>query len=157
MGKLASGLGKGLILSAVEMAGSWAINKAFDVTPEREAKARENIHAGADEFYKDMHLPRPQWPSLVSEAHGEPTRPLEVAKDKADAAGAALKAGLDVTLTPTIDLSCFDALDARLAKATRGFKEFAAAAKSAAGAAAHSIRHGYQPGSHALHDGSELY
>jgi len=70
LGRIATGLGKGLIYGAVEMAGEWAIDQKFDRAGV--ARGEKNIHAGADKFYKDMHLPRPQWPSFISEAKGEP-------------------------------------------------------------------------------------
>lgn len=206
LGKIAAGLGKGLIYGAVGMAGDWAIDKMFD--PEGVARGEKNIHAGADRFYRDLGLGRPQWPSLASPADAEPlhgldahakelappvaptidAKPLDDAKARADLVGPAIKAALDVTgepkadisqidaatnkakeageaiktglgvtATPIIDLSSFDALDARIAKAIAGLKRLAAAAKSSTGEAAHSIRRGYHPGTHALHDGTELY
>ena len=37
---------------ASSLAGEWAIDKMFD--PSVVAKGEKNIHAGADQFYKDM-------------------------------------------------------------------------------------------------------
>ena len=166
LGKIASGLGKGLVGAAVEWAGEWAINKAFDVTPEREARARENVHLGADQFYKDLGWGRPHWPSFTGEAKADPldvkvqpkadTAQIDDAKQKADEAGTALKA-LDISVAPKVDLTQIRNLNVEILKALHGLKQLGALAGSLPGQAAHSIRRGYSPGTHALHDGSELY
>ena len=166
LGKIASGLGKGLVGAAVEWAGEWAINKAFDVTPEREARARENVHLGADQFYTDLGWGRPHWPSFTGEAKADPldvkvqpkadTAQIDDAKQKADEAGTALKA-LDISVAPKVDLTQIRNLNVEILKALHGLKQLGALAGSLPGQAAHSIRRGYSPGTHALHDGSELY
>ena len=166
LGKIASGLGKGLVGAAVEWAGEWAINKAFDVTPEREARARENVHLGAEQFYKDLGWGRPHWPSFTGEAKADPldvkvqpkadTAQIDDAKQKADEAGTALKA-LDISVAPKVDLTQIRNLNVEILKALHGLKQLGALAGSLPGQAAHSIRRGYSPGTHALHDGSELY
>lgn len=256
MGKVASGLGKGLIYGLFGMAGDALHDKFFP--PEMRATDEARLHAHADQFYKELGLGRPHWPSLVSEAKGE-TAPLagtgaetsapeaaqkaqaagdalkaalngpftpkvdaapiddarasaelagpaikaaldvtgkpnadmseidaagakareageaiktglgvtgkptadtsqfDEATTKAQTAGAAIVAGLSVTASPRIDLSHFDALDARIAKSMANLRKLGAAAKAASGDDARGIRHGYQPGSHALHDGTEVY
>ena len=150
----------------MEWAGEWAINKAFDVTPEREARARENVHLGADQFYTDLGWGRPHWPSFTGEAKADPldvkvqpkadTAQIDDAKQKADEAGTALKA-LDISVAPKVDLTQIRNLNVEILKALHGLKQLGALAGSLPGQAAHSIRRGYSPGTHALHDGSELY
>ena len=62
-----------------------------------------------------------------------------------------------MSVTPKVDLSHFDALDARIAASMANLRKLGEAAVSVPGQAAYSIRRGYSPGTHALHDGSELY
>ena len=164
LGKIGSGLGKGLIYGLASLAGEWAIDKMFD--PSVVAKGEKNIHAGADQFYKDMGWGRPHWPSFTGEAKAGPldvkvqpkadTTQIDDAKQKADEAGTALKA-LDTSVAPKVDLTHIRALNVEIIKALHGLQKLGALAGSIPGQAGHSIRRGYSPGTHALHDGSELY
>ena len=52
LGKVASGLGKGLVYGLASLAGDWALDKAYP--PEMRAEDEKRVHAGADQFYKDM-------------------------------------------------------------------------------------------------------
>ncbi len=182
---LGKGLVYGAVSMASGWALDEAEKRLFGWTPENTKKGEEIIHAKAADWYRSHGFPVPSWPSftgsakgeqldderhraelggpaikLAPDAAGEPkadTSGFADAGAKAEAAGRAIIAGLSVTAKPAIDFSCFEALHAHIAKSMRGLRQLAAAAKSTTAEAAHSIRRGYSPGSHALHDGSELY
>ena len=143
-------LGSGVVAGLVSMAAQWGLNKGEEKllgwTPENTAKAEGNIHAKAKEWFDSLFA-----------GTAEAAKGLEETKQKATDAGEAIKAGLDVSVTPKVDLSHFDALDARIAKSTADLQKLGSLAASVPGQATQSIRRGYSPGTHALHDGSELY
>ena len=120
--------------------------EAVRLDPENTAKAEDNIHAKAKEWFNSLFA-----------GTQEASKGLDETKQKADAAGEAIKAGLDVSVTPKVDLSHFDALDARIAQSTANLQKLGALATSVPSQGAQSLRRGYSPGTHALHDGSELY
>jgi hypothetical protein len=159
----------GLIGLAADLAIGKAEEKLFGWTPENTKAAEDNIRAKGLEW-RSKHGLAFGSPAKADEAGAAiktgldvtvapkiDPKPLDDAKAKADEAGAAIKTGLDVTVAPKIDLSAFDAFDARLAKSLAALQKFGAMAGAVPAQAAKSIRHGYQPGSHALHDGSENY
>ena len=169
LGNLAKGLGKGLVYGAVSMASGWALDEAekrlFGWTPENTKKGEEIIHTKAGDWYRSHGFPVPSWPSFTGSAKGEPldnasatahTTRIDGAKHAADEAGTALKA-LDISVAPKVDLTQIRNLNVEILKALQGLKQLGALAASLPGQAAHSIRRGYSPGTHALHDGSELY
>ena len=147
VGKIIRG---GVVGGLVGMGAEWALGKGeeklFGWTPENTAKAEQNINAKAKEWFDSLFA------GTAQAAKG-----LDETKQKATDAGEAIKTGLDVSVMPKVDLSHFDALDARIAKSTAGLQKLGALAASVPGEAGHSIRRGYSPGTHALHDGSELY
>ena len=119
MGKVAAGIGKGLVYAAVDYAATqawdWGVEKAFGWTPKNLPKHEENIHKAADKFYRHhpaLRFLRPG--SFVNPAEGAPAAPkvdmgeVAAAATKAREAGDALKAGLDVSVQPKVDTSALD-------------------------------------------------
>ena len=158
-GRSRQGAREGLIYGAVDWAATEAFWKLTGWTREDTEKRVDDIKAKGAEWREQHGL------TLVGRAKGAevdaPVRPkaaasqIDDAATKATAAGEALKAALDITLTPKIDFSAFDALETRIAKLSRSLERLGALERTGGGERADSIRRGYKPSTGALHDGPE--
>jgi hypothetical protein len=166
---LLKGLGKGLLMGVVSAAADAGMEKveekAFGWTPESNAKARAAIEGKAHAFWRGHGIEMPWWDkeqpaaagggaSAAAAAPKVDTGEIDQAKAKAEEAGPQIKAALDVTAKPTVDISSIEAAigaaDSLIAKLER--------AKAAArGAASEINRSAGSSGLGSLHDGTETH
>ncbi|QGM46751.1 hypothetical protein [Methylocystis heyeri] len=168
---LLKGLGKGLLMGVVSAAAEAGMEKveekAFGWTPESNAKARAAIEGKAHAFWRSHGVEMPWWEkeqpagpaggggaSAGAAAPKVDTGEIDQAKAKAEEAGPQIKAALDVTAKPTVDISSIEAAigaaDSLIAKLER--------AKTAArGAALEINRSAGSSGLGSLHDGTETH